>query len=396
MAIKVPSYVSDAAQRGLDWHRDGKSGDGVTDKTLAEAREMAAGTVSEDKLRRMEPWFQRHRGDMDAPKNKPDNEAFPGAGAVAWALWGGPTSDDIMRTADWAEAKAEQLDRERKAASASARRLTSMAEDEQLSTMPRFITDIDGTILDDKHQPIQPVLDFIDENAEEVVVLTNRPESERAKTEQELAAIDLDYEVLIMNDTGKPAPEFKAEAVKKMLDAGERVDLFIDNDPDNREAVEALGVEVMDPAAIVNSESKVEDMSKTTPEALVAQLNADLSAITAERDTLSASANTIGAELVAMKESFATLSAERDALALKVKELEAAQATASAKAAEMVAEKASASAAAAPLKIAAGEPVAALTGKDLKDAYLALSGKEQAAFFAKHKAELYAIRKAGL
>ena len=112
MAISVPDYVQSAARRGLEWHADGKSGDGVTDKTLREAREMADGSVSEDKLRRMGPWFRRHEPDMDAPKNKPDNEDFPGAGAVAWALWGGPTSGDIMRTAEWAERKVEQLDRE--------------------------------------------------------------------------------------------------------------------------------------------------------------------------------------------------------------------------------------------------------------------------------------------
>jgi hypothetical protein len=112
MAFDVPDYVQSAARRGLEWHAEGKSGDGVTDKTLREAREMADGSVSEDKLRRMGPWFRRHEPDMDAPKNKPDNEDFPGAGAVAWALWGGPTSGDIMRTAEWAERKVEQLDRE--------------------------------------------------------------------------------------------------------------------------------------------------------------------------------------------------------------------------------------------------------------------------------------------
>lgn len=112
MAIAVPDYVQSAARRGLEWHAEGKSGDGVTDKTLREAREMADGSVSEDKLRRMGPWFRRHEPDMDAPKNKPGNKDFPGAGAVAWALWGGPTSGDIMRTAEWAERKVEQLDRE--------------------------------------------------------------------------------------------------------------------------------------------------------------------------------------------------------------------------------------------------------------------------------------------
>jgi hypothetical protein len=115
MAISVPDYVQTAARRGLEWHAEGKSGDGVTDKTLREAREMADGSVSEDKLRRMGPWFRRHEGDMDAPNNKPDGKDFPGAGAVAWALWGGPTSGDIMRTAEWAERKVEQLDREQSA-----------------------------------------------------------------------------------------------------------------------------------------------------------------------------------------------------------------------------------------------------------------------------------------
>ncbi len=115
MAISVPDYVQTAARRGLEWHAEGKSGDGVTDKTLREAREMADGSVSEDKLRRMGPWFRRHEGDMDAPNNKPDGKNFPGAGADAWALWGGPTSGDIMRTAEWAERKVEQLDREQSA-----------------------------------------------------------------------------------------------------------------------------------------------------------------------------------------------------------------------------------------------------------------------------------------
>ena len=139
MAIDVPDYVSAAAARGLQWHKDGLSGDGVTDQTLNEARDMVNGSVSEDKVRRMGPWFSRHRPDMDAPKNDPDSEDFPGAGAVAWALWGGPTSGDIMRTADWAEAKVKQLDEESAAAQLSHINLpnktsVSMTIEDQLST----------------------------------------------------------------------------------------------------------------------------------------------------------------------------------------------------------------------------------------------------------------------
>ena len=133
--MEVPDYVSESAKRGLEWHAEGKSGDGVTDQTINEARAMAGGNVSEDKVRRMGPWFRRHRPDMDAPKNKPDNEDFPGAGAVAWALWGGPTSGDIMRTAEWAEAKVEQLDREKANATQSKfdHSRNNMTIEEQLS-----------------------------------------------------------------------------------------------------------------------------------------------------------------------------------------------------------------------------------------------------------------------
>jgi hypothetical protein len=140
MAISVPDYVQSAARRGLEWHAEGKSGDGVTDKTLREAREMADGSVSEDKLRRMGPWFRRHEPDMDAPKNKPDNKDFPGAGAVAWALWGGPTSGDIMRTAEWAERKVEQMDREASANSNISK--LKMTIEEQLLEATAAITGV--------------------------------------------------------------------------------------------------------------------------------------------------------------------------------------------------------------------------------------------------------------
>ena len=122
--VPVPDYVSEAARRGLEWHAEGKSGDGVVDRTIREARDMVEGSISEDKVRRMGPWFRRHRADMDAPKNKPGNDDFPGAGAVAWALWGGPTSGDIMRTAEWAERTAARLDEKAALANLSKNKMT--------------------------------------------------------------------------------------------------------------------------------------------------------------------------------------------------------------------------------------------------------------------------------
>ena len=118
MAIEVPEFIRRNARRGLDYNAEGKGGEGMTDKTLREARDMADGSVSEDKVRRMGPWFARHRVDMDAPANDPKSDDFPGKGAVAWLVWGGSTSGDIMDAAKWAERTVERLDREQSDASA--------------------------------------------------------------------------------------------------------------------------------------------------------------------------------------------------------------------------------------------------------------------------------------
>ena len=140
--------------------------------------------------------------------------------------------------------------------------------------MPRIFTDIDDTILKDG-QPVQKVIDYIDEAAEEVVVLTNRPESDREKTVADLEAIDFEYDALVMNDSGAEAPAFKAGVIKAELDAGRPVDLFIDNRADTREAVAALGVEVMDPANVpdvVEEDADEEMPAQEVPEAKVANL----------------------------------------------------------------------------------------------------------------------------
>lgn len=412
MAVSVPDYVSEAAKRGLAWHADGKSGDGVTDQTIREARDMASGSVTEDKVGRMAAWFQRHRPDMDAPKNKPDNKDFPGAGAVAWALWGGPTSGDIMRTAKWAEAKAAQLEADASAKAISSPQSLTLIES---TDMPRIFTDIDDTILKDG-QPVEKVIAYIDENAEEVVVLTNRPESEREKTVADLEAIGFEYDSLIMNDSGEEAPAFKAKAIKAELDAGRRVDLFIDNRADTREAVAALGVEVMSPEDVpdVVEEDDVEEevvssakvansvsFKMTIEEQLVAAA-ANLSGITAERDDLRATVEklTVGAaaelealkveasakdakliELTAALEASAKESAE---LKAKVEELEASKTTASKEAAKIVA-----SFGTEPVELPKGDSPSKMSAEDIKGAYLAMApGPARIAFFNAHKATL--------
>jgi len=88
MAIP-PKYISDAATLGLEYYRAGKGGAGLTDQTLADARLMAKGSITDDKILRANAWQLRHASDLDAPQNHNANDPdYPGAGAVAHLLWG--------------------------------------------------------------------------------------------------------------------------------------------------------------------------------------------------------------------------------------------------------------------------------------------------------------------
>jgi HK97 family phage prohead protease len=102
--LSPPAYMRASARRGLEWHREGLSGDGIVDRTIREARAMSEGNVTSDKWVRIRAWIARHLVDMDAPQNTPGEDGYPGPGAVAMALWGGGGS---RRSAERALAYAE-------------------------------------------------------------------------------------------------------------------------------------------------------------------------------------------------------------------------------------------------------------------------------------------------
>jgi len=114
----VPAYIRSAARKGLDYYGEGLAGDGLTDKTVREARDLARGEMSEDKVIRSAAWSERHAVDLQAPKNSnADDDEFPGAGAVAHYLWGinplnpQPARDFYKRVAE--HLKAEHMTSER-------------------------------------------------------------------------------------------------------------------------------------------------------------------------------------------------------------------------------------------------------------------------------------------
>jgi HK97 family phage prohead protease len=105
--IDVPQYIQEAAEKGLTYQRNGYGGDGLTDQTIEEARQLRAGQVQDDKVTRMRAWILRHRIDWEdvARNNNPDDEDFPGPGAVAAYLWGvDPTAENgADRVLEWAD-----------------------------------------------------------------------------------------------------------------------------------------------------------------------------------------------------------------------------------------------------------------------------------------------------
>ena len=105
----VPGYMSEAARKGLAYRADGYGGDGLTDGTIREARQIADGTMSNDKVIRANAWGARHEVDLEAPQNSDSgNDNFPGAGAVAHYLWGiDPTNPGPARR--WLEREAERI-----------------------------------------------------------------------------------------------------------------------------------------------------------------------------------------------------------------------------------------------------------------------------------------------
>jgi ribonucleotide monophosphatase NagD (HAD superfamily) len=299
--------------------------------------------------------------------------------------------------------------------------------------MPRIVSDIDGTVLE-QGEPLQPVIDWIKANSEEVVFLTNRPEAERERTVADLERVGIAYQELILNDTGEEAPVFKAKVVAEMLRKGEKVDYFIDDSEANLDAVEALGVDVVDPEDIEGMDGSKDDESEpedagmaeatfsrppigdstmdlsnlATPEAkLKAALEASASAV-AERDTLRADIEALTAKNLELSGSAEAKVAEVQgkldaavaekaaaleqiaALTAKVAELEASAKTV----AKAAAEKVAAIGLKEPLAVTNATPAGKDAGSILEQYAAITDASERLAFFNANKRAIFAARQA--
>lgn len=89
-SFPVPDAVKAELRKGLKWHEEGHSGDGLVAETVSWARKMASGQpISADKAVKMSGWLARHKIDKKGEGFSPGEKGYPSPGRVSWALWGG-------------------------------------------------------------------------------------------------------------------------------------------------------------------------------------------------------------------------------------------------------------------------------------------------------------------
>lgn len=104
--VKLPSYVISALRKGLELHKDGKSGQGLKPATVRAATDaIKNGYWSDDKIIRASAWLARHTSDRDLTGGR-DWSDPPTPGFVAWLLWG--DSGDGKGKA-WLDKKADEI-----------------------------------------------------------------------------------------------------------------------------------------------------------------------------------------------------------------------------------------------------------------------------------------------
>jgi hypothetical protein len=266
--------------------------------------------------------------------------------------------------------------------------------------MPRTVTtDLDDTILKDG-QAVQPVVDYIAGFKADVVIITARDESRREATVKDLESIGFAYSQLIMKSGEVETPAFKRDAVAVLIEDGADVLVFIDNDESNREAVETLGVEVVDPADIVSGDDEEEDSEDSlnqdaknmTIEEVAKEASAALLAVTAERDDLRA---TIEAATIDVASKVDALTADVSAKDARIAELTSALEAATAKVAALEASAESAVKVAAKIVASTGTnpiadagPKVAASGSVVEQWKAMPVGPERTDFFTKNQAAI--------
>jgi hypothetical protein len=285
-----------------------------------------------------------------------------------------------------------------------------------------IITDIDGTILE-KGVPIGSVIDYVIRHGADVIVLTNRQETDRVATEEQLSAAGVGYSMLLMNPGDDPASVFKKSSVQALIDGDIEPVEFIDDSQANRNAIKSLGIKVTDPADIVKAADRGEhpeaqsldcrvgsNLKQMTLEESLKALKAAFTSKTGETEAMSKEMSSLKASNASLKEQLKAASSfmdaskvvevQRDEAIAKIEELTKTLASSEStkveavKQIESAGKKAAAIAASVgvtPVEISAADNAALKTPEEIWNEYLAIKNPaEKLAFYNKNRASIVA------
>lgn len=120
----IPEGVKKQAEIGLNWSKEYNRGGTAVGKNTA--RYLINNRVAgPEKVRHIARYFPRHEIDLRTPSNsKPGADGYPGAGLIAWKLWGGDAgrswSSKLVEAMNRRDEKERDTDREQKAPAMSA------------------------------------------------------------------------------------------------------------------------------------------------------------------------------------------------------------------------------------------------------------------------------------
>lgn len=115
---------------------------------------------------------------------------------------------------------------------------------------PAIIVDVNKTLLRDKTQPIQTVIDFVNhyfDHGYKILLISGSHAARLHVMRIALARGGVKYHDLTLNTEGNLLDhEYKRKYVRKMMQYYE-VEMFIDNNEEHRLAVGSLGISVYSP-----------------------------------------------------------------------------------------------------------------------------------------------------
>ena len=99
---KPTAAMAEEAERGLAWREEfGRGGTAVGVARAVQLKNRQE--LSPDTVKRMASYFARHEVDKEGQGYTADEDGYPSAGRIAWALWGGDAGQS------WANARVERM-----------------------------------------------------------------------------------------------------------------------------------------------------------------------------------------------------------------------------------------------------------------------------------------------